>query len=160
MAVDILLKIDGVDGESVIKDHEGEIDILSWSWGMSQTGSMHTGGGGGAGKVNVNDISLFKNADKSSPNLMRACCNGDHFKEAVLVVRKAGKTALEYYRVTMTAVMVTSVSVDVSAGSDTLSEHVTLNFAKVQVDYAPQKEDGSGDAEITMNWNIEKNIEE
>lgn len=160
MAVDILLKIDGVDGESVIQDHEDEIDIQSWSWGMAQTGSMHTGGGGGAGKVNVNDMALIKSVDKSSPNLMRACCNGEHFPEAVLVVRKAGKDALEYYRITMSTVLVTSVSIDVSTHDDGLSENVNLSFAKMQVDYTPQKEDGSGDAEITMNWNIEKNIEE
>lgn len=160
MAVDILLKIDGVDGESMIQDHENEIDILSWSWGMSQTGSMHTGGGGGAGKVNVNDITLIKRVDKASPNLMRSCCNGVHFPEAVLVVRKAGKDPLEYYRITMTAVLVTSLSIDVSSNDDALSEVMTLNFSKMQVDYTPQKEDGSGDAEITMNWNIEKNVEE
>lgn len=160
MAVDILLKIDGVDGESVIQDHEDEIDIQSWSWGMSQSGSMHTGGGGGSGKVNVSDITLVKRVDKSSPNLMRICCNGEHLTEAVLVVRKAGTSALEYFRITMSTVVVTSLSIDVSNNDESLNEVLGLSFAKMQVDYTPQKEDGSGDAEITMNWNIEKNIEE
>ena len=76
------------------------------------------------------------------------------------MVRKAGKDPLEYYRITMTAVLVTSLSIDVSSNDDALSEVMTLNFSKMQVDYTPQKEDGSGDAEITMNWNIEKNVEE
>ena len=68
MAVDFLLKINGVDGESKISGHEGEIDVLAWSWGMSQTGTMHVGGGGGAGKVDVQDISLTKYVDKATPN--------------------------------------------------------------------------------------------
>lgn len=160
MAVDILLKIEGVDGESVIKDHEGEIDLLSWSWGMSQSGTMHDGMGGGAGKVNVQDISLTKYVDKSSPNLIRACCNGEHFAEAKLLVRKAGKDPLNYYHITMSPVLVTSVSTGGSGGDDRLTENVSLNFAKVSVGYTPQKEDGTGEAEVTLNWNIEKNIEE
>jgi type VI secretion system secreted protein Hcp len=160
MAVDILLKIEGMDGESLIKDHEGEIDVLAWSWGMSQSGTMHGGGGGGAGRVNIQDISFTKYVDKTTPNLMRACCNGEHFSEAVLVVRKAGKDPLDYMKVTMSPVLVTSVSTGGSGGEDRLTENVTLNFAKMTVGYTPQKEDGTGDAEIELKWNIEQNVEE
>ena len=160
MAVDILLKIDGVEGESVISGHEGEIDLLSWSWGMSQSGTMYNGGGGGSGRVNIQDISFTKTVDKTSPNLIRACCNGEHFAEAVLLVRKAGKDPLDYFKVTMSPVLVTSVSTGGSGGDDRLTENVSINFAKMQIGYTPQKEDGTGEAEVTLNWNIEKNIEE
>ena len=160
MAVDILLKIEGVDGESVIQDHEDEIDVLAWSWGMSQSGTMHMGLGGGAGKVNVQDISLTKYVDKASTPLMRACCNGEHLTEAELVVRKAGKDPIDYLKIKMSPVLVTSVSTGGSGGEDRLTENVTLNFAKYELAYTPQKEDGTGDAEIELNWNIEKNIEE
>lgn len=160
MAVDILLKIEGVDGESVIQDHEDEIDVLAWSWGMTQSGSMHTGGGGGSGKVNVQDISLTKYVDKATPSLMRACCNGENISEATLTVRKAGKDALDYMKIKMSPVIVTSVGTGGSGGEDRLTENVTLNFAKVEVGYTPQKADGTGDAEISLIWNIEKNIEE
>lgn len=160
MAVDILLKIDGIDGESVIQDHEKEIDILDWNWGMSQSGTMHHGGGAGSGKVDIQDLSLTKYVDKSSPNLMRACCNGEHFAAATLVVRKAGKDALDYLKVSMEPVLVTSVSTGGSGGEDRLTENITLNFAKMEVGYTPQKEDGTGDAEVSLKWNIEKNVEE
>jgi type VI secretion system secreted protein Hcp len=160
MAVDILLKIDGVEGESMISGHEGEIDVKSWNWGMSQAGTMHSGGGAGAGKVNIQDISFTKYIDKSSPNLMRACCNGEHFGKAELLVRKAGKEPLDYYKVTMSPVLVTSVTTGGSGGEDRLEENISLNFAKMTVGYTPQKEDGSGDAEIELKWNIEQNIEE
>lgn len=160
MAVDILLKIDGVDGESVIADHEGEIDVLSMDWGMSNSGTMHMGGGGGTGKVNVQDINITKYVDKSTPSLIRACCNGEHFTEAELIVRKAGKEALDYFKVKMAPVLITSVTTRGSGGEDRLTENVSLNFAKMDVVYVPQKEDGSGDAEVTLTFNIEKNIEE
>ena len=160
MAVDIILKIEGVDGESVIQDHEDEIDVLAWSWGMSQSGSMHVGGGGGAGKVNIQDVSLTKYVDKASPNLMRACCDGEHLPEATLTIRKAGKDALDYLKIKMSPVLVTSLDTGGSGGEDRLTENVTLNFAKVEVGYTPQKQDGTGDAEISLIWNIEKNVEE
>lgn len=160
MAVDILLKIEGMEGESLIADHEGEIDVLAWSWGMSQSGTMHGAGGGGAGRVSIQDISFTKYIDKTTPNLMRACCNGEHFSEAVLVVRKAGKDPLDYMKVTMSPVLVTSVSTGGSGGEDRLTENVTLNFAKMHVAYTPQKEDGTGDAAVELKWNIEQNIEE
>ncbi|HYN78560.1 MAG TPA: type VI secretion system tube protein Hcp, partial [Lamprocystis sp. (in: g-proteobacteria)] len=73
MAVDMFLKLEGVTGESQDKTHTGEIDVLAWSWGLSQSGTFHTGGGGGAGKVNVQDLSFTKYIDKSSPNLMLYC---------------------------------------------------------------------------------------
>jgi type VI secretion system secreted protein Hcp len=90
MAVDMFLKIDDVKGESKDSKHKDEVDVLSWSWGMSQSGTMHAGSGGGAGKVNVQDLSLTKYVDKGSPNLMMSCCSGKHYKEALLTVRKAG----------------------------------------------------------------------
>jgi len=160
MAVDILLKIEGVDGESVIDGHEAEIDVLAWSWGMTQSGSMHVGGGGGSGKVNIQDVSLTKYVDKASTNLMRACCNGEHLKEATLTVRKAGKDAVDYVKIKMSPVLVTSLSTGGSGGEDKLTENLTLNFAKMEVGYTPQKEDGTAEAEISLIWNIEKNIEE
>lgn len=159
MAVDITLKIDGVDGESKIDGHEGEIDVLAWSWGMSQSGSMHVGGGGGSGKVNVQDISITKYVDKASTNLIRKCCDGAHLKEAILSVRKAGKNPIDYVTITISPVLVTSVSTGGSGGEDRLTENITLNFSEVTFSYTPQKEDGSADAAIDLTWNIETNKE-
>ena len=160
MAVDIILKIDGINGESKIKGHEGEIDVLAWNWSMSQSGSMHVGGGGGAGKVNIQDISITKYIDKASTNLIRYCCNGGHLKEAVLTVRKAGQNPIDYVAITMSPVLVTSVCNGGSSSEDRLTENVTLNFARVKFRYTPQKEDGSADSVLDLTWNIEKNREE
>src|SRR5476649_1648275 len=104
MALDMFIKIGALKGESADAKHPGEIDVLAWSWGMSNSGSTHQGSGSGAGKVNVQDISFTKYIDKSSPDLILAACNGKHFDKATLVVRKAGEKPLEYLTVTMSDV--------------------------------------------------------
>lgn len=105
---DAFLKIEGIKGESADSKHKGEIDIMSFSWGMSQTGVSATGGGGGAGKVHVHDISFVKKTDASSPLLFLNCANGAHIKEATFVVRKAGGTQLEYLKIKLSDVLVSS----------------------------------------------------
>ena len=159
MAVDMFLKIENVDGETKDKAKAStkEIDILAWSWGLSNSGTFHQGGGGGAGKVNVQDMSITKYIDKSSTPLYLMCCNGEHAPTATLTVRKAGKNPLEYVIIRMKKVMVTSISTGGSGGEDRLTENITLNFAAVEVDYAEQKGDGSGDAAATFLWDIEAN---
>lgn len=158
MAVDMFLKIGDIKSESSDSKHKGEIDVLAWSWGMSQSGTMHAGTGGGAGKVNVQDLSFTKYIDKSSPNLILNCCNGKHVDQAVLTVRKAGDKPLEYLKITMKKVLIASVSTGGSGGEDRITENVTLNFAEFKVEYTPQKPDGSGDAAVEVGWNIAENV--
>jgi type VI secretion system secreted protein Hcp len=158
MAVDMFLKLDDVKGESSDDKHKDETDVLAWSWGMSQSGTTHMGTGGGAGKVSVNDLSITKYVDKGSPNLIISCCNGKHYKEGVLTVRKAGETALEYLKITMKEVLVSSISTGGSGGEDRLTENVTLNFAEFKVEYTPQSNTGTGDAVVEAGWKIAANV--
>ncbi|NOS87179.1 MAG: type VI secretion system tube protein Hcp [Methylococcaceae bacterium] len=158
MAVDMFIKIEGIAGESKDAAHAGEIDVLAWNWGMTQSGSFHVGGGGGAGKVSVNNLSLSKYVDKASSNLMLFCSNGDHIPSATLYVRKAGKVPLEYIIIEMKKVMVVAVSTGGSGGEDRLIENISLNFAHVKVDYQQQKDDGSKEGgPVTYLWDIEAN---
>ncbi|RDI29499.1 MULTISPECIES: type VI secretion system tube protein Hcp [Pseudacidovorax] len=159
MAVDMFLKIEGepVKGESRDANHKEEIDILAWSWGMSQSGTMHQGGGGGAGKVNMQDISITKYVDSASHALILACCKGTHYDKMTLVVRKAGDNPLEYIKITMEEVIIASVSTGGSGGEDRLTENVSLNFAKVKFEYDPQTQKGGGKGVKTAGWNIAEN---
>jgi type VI secretion system secreted protein Hcp len=159
MAVDMFLKLDGVEGEAQDSKHKNEIDVLAWSWGMSQSGSMHVGGGGGSGKVSVQDLHITKYVDKSSPVLIRRCCDGKHLTEALLTVRKAGGDAVEYTKLKMTDVLISSVSSGGSGGEDRLTVNVTLNFAKFEVIYTPQSQSGTPAAEVIQKWNIAANAE-
>lgn len=158
MAVDMFIKIDGIKGEAFDAKHKDEIDILAWSWGASNAGSGHAGGGGGSGKANIQDISVTKYVDKASPILFGKCCEGNHIKEAVLTVRKAGgKDPLEYLKLTLTDILVSSVSTGGSGGQERLTENVLLNFAKFKLEYTPQKADGSAEGAVPFAFNIKEN---
>jgi len=159
MAMDMYMVLENISGESKDKIYgpKKAIDVLAWSWGMSQSGSFHSGGGGGAGKVNVQDLSFTKWVDNSSPTLMQHIATGKHIAKGTLIVRKAGGTPLEYIKIKLNDVMVASLTTGGSGGEDRLTENVTLNFAEVEFDYVPQKSDGSGGTEVEFKYNIAEN---
>ena len=141
-SANVFLKLDGVQGESTDSNHVGEIEVSSFNWpGVTNPGS----GGSGAGKVTVNDFTITKHIDKSSPTLMQACAGGKHFPSATITVRKAGGTQQEYLTYTMSDVQISSVQ---QAGSDQPTEQLSLNFSKISVKYTPQKPDGSLDSPV------------
>lgn len=161
MAVDMFLKLAGgkIKGESLDDKCKDQIDILAWSWGMSQSGSMHLGSGGSSGKVNVQDLSVTKYVDKSTPNLIKNCCNGEQYTDpTVLTVRKSGGQAIEYIKITMQPVIITSVSSGGSGGEERLTENVTLNFGKVKYEYTVQTDTGDAGAVIPVTHDIQKNV--
>ncbi len=160
MAVEAFLKIDGIDGESPASGHEDEIDVLSWSWGAHQSGTMHHGRGGGTGKVSVQDLAVTKWVDKATPNLWKYCCNGQHKGEAVLTVRKAGGDApVEYLKITMEDVLISNVQTSSGTGEERMTETVSLNFAKFKMEYTPQEDDGTAGATLEAGWDIRANQE-
>jgi type VI secretion system secreted protein Hcp len=118
------------------------------------------GGGAGAGKVNVQDLSFTKWVDSASPKLMLAACDGKHFANATLVVRKAGEKPVEYIKIKMEEVLITSISTGGSGGEDRLTENVTLNFSKVSLDYVPQDDKGAPGTAIPMAWDIAANAKD
>ena len=157
MAVDFFLKIDGIPGESKDEKHKGEIDVLAFSWGLAQTGIGHLGGGSGAGKVQFQDLSFTHYTDKSTTDLIFSCASGKHIKTATLIARKAGGKPLEYVKIVMNDILVSSVSTGGAHGDERQTENVTLNFAEVKIDYVEQKADGSGEAAKNMGWSVLKN---
>lgn len=157
MAVDMFIKIGDIKGEAQDATHKESVDVLAWSWGLSQSGTTHTGSGGGAGKVNVQDLSFTKYVDTSSTALVIAACKGTHIKEAKLTVRKAGDSPLEYIKITMEDCLVSSVSTGGSGGEDRLTENVTLNFAKFKVEYTAQAKTGGKGTTSTAAWDIAAN---
>ncbi len=159
MAVDMFLKIGtpAVTGESLDSVHSTEMDVLAWSWGVSNSGDAQRGGGAGAGKAHVGDISVTKYVDAASTALFLACCNGQHYTNATLTIRKAGTNPLEYLVITMGEVMITSYSTGGSGGQDRLTENVTLNFANVTYNYTPQTATGAAGATATTTWDMTKN---
>jgi type VI secretion system secreted protein Hcp len=160
MASDFLLEIDGIKGESNDSKHKETIEIESFSWGVSNSGSHAAGSGGGAGKASFQDLHCTANVNKSSPVLMLSCANGKHIKKAVLFVRKQGKDQQEFYTVTLEDLLVSSYqSGDSTGGNPVPTDQFSLNFAKIKFEYKLQKADGSLGAPSTGTWNIKENKE-
>jgi type VI secretion system secreted protein Hcp len=157
MAVDVFLKLGDIKGESKDAKHAGEIDVLSWSWGMSQPGTAAGGGGGGAGKVSFSDLHFTHKLDKASPLLMKACATGQHVKDGTIVSRKAGKGQQEYLIIKMSDILVTAVQP--SSAGDHPMESVSMQFAKIDLEYKPQKPNGQLDAGIHFIYDIKNNKE-
>lgn len=159
MALDMFIKLTGVTGESKDSVHKGEIDVLAWSWGLSNSGTFHGGGGGGSGKANFQDLSFTKYVDSSSAALMLNAASGEHITDGLLTVRKSGgKAPLEYIKITLKKILVSSVSTGGSGGEDRLTENITLNFGEMDYAYSEQKDDGTGAPAKEFKWNIEENI--
>jgi len=157
-ANDMFLKLEGIQGESQDSVHKGEIDVLAWSWGMSNSGTLHVSTGGGAGKANFQDISLTKYVDKSSVPLMERVATGKQIATATLVVRKAGaKLPVEYIKIELTDILVTSVSTGGSGGEDRLTENITLNFREFCTQYTETTFDGSAGATSKFCFDIAAN---
>jgi type VI secretion system secreted protein Hcp len=155
MASDIFAKIGDIKGESLDDKHKDEVEVLSFSWGVLNSGSIVSGGGGGgAGKTTFHDLSFVHNIDKASPVLMQACATGVHLKEATITHRKAGKGQHEFLIVKMNDVIITSVTHGGSSADNGYPENVSLAFAKVNLEYKPQNADGSMGAGVHFKYDI------
>jgi len=118
MSSDATIKFDGVDGESL--KPKGEIEVLSWNWGVSQPSGSGAGGGSGKGKAVPSDFHFTHLYDKASPVLANHCAAGKHFKDVKLTARKAGEGQQDFLVVTMKEVFITSVMPGGSSGGDVL----------------------------------------
>ena len=158
MAVSIVLKLGKIQGESVCSKHEKEIDVLEWSWGLTQSASAHVATGAGSGSADVRDLTIKKYIDSASPTLLQECFFGHDHKEAVLTVLKAGgKTAIEMVKITMSGtVFISSVNTGHPTPDDRYTETVTLNFAKVKFEYTGQNADQSKGASVAGEFDIAK----
>ena len=154
---DSFLKLDGIPGESMDAKHKDEIQLVGWRWGASQTGKMHEGGGGGAGKVKVHDLVCEMHLSKASPKLIHLVCTGQHIKHAFLSTRKAGKDQQDYLRIALFDVLVSRIEQGQGLHqeeNDLPVDSVSLHFAKYQIEYFPQKADGSLGAATQVKYDL------
>jgi len=144
MAIDYFLKVESAPGECKKTGHVDEIDIESFSWGATNTGTHAFGGGGGSGKVQMQDFHFTMRINKATPVLFLRCCDGKHLKSAILTCRKAGEKQQTFLKICMTDLIVSSYQSGGSNGSDDIPmESIAINFAKVEFIYSEQKPDGS-----------------
>jgi type VI secretion system secreted protein Hcp len=158
VAFDAFLKLDGVPGESADAKHKGEIEVLSFSFGVSQAGGAPTGGGGGAGKASFTDFHFTARTQKSSPRLFVACAAGEHFKKAVLALRKAGGKQQDYITITFSEVRITSYQAAGAAEADDGPlDQVSLGYGKIAIEYREQDPKGALAPPVKGGWDLKAN---
>ena len=151
-AVDYFLKIDGIQGESQDKTHKNEIEIESFSWGESNSGTASKGGGMGAGRVAMQDFHFVMGINKASPKLMLACATGEHITKATLVCRKAGKEQQEYLKCTFSDLLISSFQL---GGTEVMpTEQISFNFGKIEMEYKEQKADGTLSGAVKSGYDV------
>ncbi len=155
MAVDMFLKIDGVEGESQDAKNKGEIHIESFQFGVEQVGTSDSGGGLGAGKAKFEDFEFTMPTQKASPKLYGACATGKHIKSAVLTVRKAGGSQDWFLKHTFSDLLVSSFRT--ANGEPQPQDTVKLNFVKLETEYREQKSDGTFSGAVKAGYDLKAN---
>ena len=149
MAVDIFLKIDGIDGESNDAKHKAEIEIESFSWGASAPAAAGPGGGGSTGRVTMEDFSFTTPVTRASPKLFLACVEHRRIKTALLTVRRSGAQQHDFLKVTMSDIQISEWK---QAGAELPLDQVSMRFGKVQIAYTGQRPDGTPGDTVTAGW--------
>jgi type VI secretion system secreted protein Hcp len=154
---DYFLKLSGIKGESSDEKHKGEIELISFSWGLANLAAPAPGPGGGAGKVQFNDIHVTKRVSKASPSLFLACASGQHIPDGTLTVRRSGaKNQLEYLKYKFTDILVTGFQ-ESGGGDDLPLDMVSFNFSKFEMTYTEQSSGGSPGATSKAGWDLKQN---
>ena len=157
MAGDLFIKLGDITGESKSDGHVGEIEIMSWSWGATQSGSTRAISGSTAGKVNVQDLTFTKLVCTATPNILNAVCAGSSFPQALLICEKSAgnnKKPVQYLKIKLKNVLVSSHAIGGANGSDTHTETITLNFEACETTYTPMNADGTPGAGKPVAWNV------
>jgi type VI secretion system secreted protein Hcp len=151
MAVDYFLKLDGIQGESQDAAHKNEIQVLSWSWGAANVSSVSGTGGSGAGKVDMSDVSMMLNFDKSTPKFFKSVCAGTHIASGTLSAIKAGGNGKPYLKVDFKEIFVTGLQM--SAAGEVPAVSLSFTYDEIKIDYSAQDEKGNlaSVGPVTMN---------
>ncbi len=155
MAVNAYLTIDGVTGPSTSKT--GAIDILSFSWGASNSSTYGAGASGKeakAGRANLADVNIMKVLDATSPTLFSHCVSGDILKTVAIIFDKpVGDKQQDYYIINLKDALITSIQH--SGSSENPTESISFAYQAVEIGYKPEKDDGSLDAAQRKGYDLE-----
>jgi len=153
---DAYLTVEGVDGESQRDGHEGQIELVSFSFGASNPSSIGIGAGGGIGAVDLQAFTFEKSTDAASAELFKACCQGNHFKTAVVTLYKAGGTGgpVDYLIFEFEEVYVDNIQWSGSEVIGIPTEVVSFSFGKVVVTYNQQDSGGAKSGSFMGSWDV------
>lgn len=158
MAIDCFVKIDGVESEATQANHKGEIDCLSWSWGVHQPSAVGSGVGGHAkGKAVPGEFTFSHHYDKSSPIVAKYCANGKHFPKIVATCAQAGESQKDFLTITMKDCMILSASPSASSGGDVI-ETIALGYSEIEFDYKAMDSKGTLGGSVKFGWNVNTEV--
>jgi type VI secretion system secreted protein Hcp len=148
-AVDMFLEVDGLQGESQDSKYKDAIDVLAFSWGVSN----------GGGKPNFQDVSVTKYVDRTSPKLLEMVASGKLVATARLTVRKPGETPIDYLRYCFTGLRFSALSSGGSGGEDRVTENITFSYSTIIERYTQQDATGKPLPAIFGGWDLLKNLQ-
>jgi type VI secretion system secreted protein Hcp len=155
MAVDYFLDLDGIQGESQDEKFKDKIQVLSWSWGASNVSAVAGTGGSGAGKVDMSDVSMMLNFDKSTPKFFKSISKGTHIAKGTMSAVKSGADGKPYLKVNFTEVFVTGLQMSASSEVPTVSLSFTYN--EIGIDYSVQDEKGTLNSTGEVKYSTKQN---
>ena len=155
MAVDYILKLDGIRGESQESGHKDDVQIMSWSWGASQVSSVSGTGGSGAGKADLSDFSIMTNFDKGTPKFFKSICAGQHIKTGTMNAIKSGADGKPYLKVDFKELFVSSLQISASSEIPTVS--ISFTYNEIKIDYSTQNEQGQMTTTGAVTYNLKEN---
>ena len=151
------LKLDDIKGESMDSKHADEIEILSFSFGVTNSGGTTSGGGLGAGKATFSSFRFNKLYDASSPALFQATATGTHYKTATFAFRRpGGESSADFLTIKLADVLISGYEQG-GTKEPPLLEDVALNAAKVDIEYRPQGPDGKLGAPVRASYDLAQN---
>lgn len=156
MPMRLFLRIDGIAGDSTDDTHHGEIEVESFSWGVSQTAATGTDSGGNAGKTTFTDVSFTAAQSIASPQLFLACAEGAHLQDAVLTMTTASEPPFDHTAVTFNDLIISSFHQDGIEGDDHGTDAFSMTFAKIRIKINVMRDDGST-SPVTAGWDVKAN---
>ena len=158
-AADIFLRLDGIMGESLDKKHQGEIEIVSYTQSFANSATVDAGAGN-VGKVTCGAVTVLKNIDRSSPEFIRLVTTGAHVPTGVITFRTSfgGTQSFEYYKVSMTDVIVSAVNQTEATNPPRIVERVSILADRFLFEYTPvnAKTGGPGQT-VKFGWDCARN---
>jgi len=141
------IKFAGIQGESMARGFEKEIDVLSCSWGVMQAPP--------GGKAQIQDFHFVIQDDKASPKLQEALTNGKHFQKVRIEFVKEASSAKkqEYIRFEMKEAFISSYQLGMADGMPV--ESFALSFDKIKIMYQEKMEKGTGSPQSPRTYVID-----
>jgi type VI secretion system secreted protein Hcp len=146
--VAFFLNVAGIPGSATTKGFEGQIELITWAWGVDSSVSTG-GGGGGAGKPTPRDFVALARSDIQSPLLLLNTNDGRHLQSVQLTCVRKARKPVTFMTIKLEDVIITSYAVTPDPTDAAPLDLVHVEFSKITYSVIPQNPDGSAGTPVT-----------